>query len=129
MISGVINYGVGHTKMAHPWKALFVRPRLAHALLTEISRYFFCGSVTIAWSLVIWFFMPASPLEPGRYFNAVEREILARRFEENPFGKDRQPFRMGQTVEAMLDAKTWIYLLMGVAIYVSRPEVWSHQVN
>lgn len=75
--------------------------------------------MTIAWSFVIWFFLPTSPLEPGRFFSPAEREILARRLEENPFGKDRQPFQMSQFVEALSDLRTWIYLLMGAAIYVS----------
>ncbi|CAD6582813.1 MAG: hypothetical protein TREMPRED_003399 [Tremellales sp. Tagirdzhanova-0007] len=102
MISGICNYGLGHTKMAHPWKAL----------------YFFCGSVTIAWAFVIYFTMPTSPLQPGRFFNAEEREILVRRFEENPYGKDRQPFNTKHFIEALLDFKTWIYLLMGASIYI-----------
>lgn len=80
--------------------------------------YLFAGSVTIAWSFVILFFLPASPLEPGRLFNENEKIILLHRFEENPWGKDRQSFSMPQFVEAILDIKTWIYLLLGASIYV-----------
>lgn len=63
--------------------------------------------------------MPESPMNPGRYFDEEERDILARRFEQNPYGKDRLPFKMDQFVEALLDWKTWLYLSMGAAIYVS----------
>lgn len=103
MFSGVVNFGLGHANMAQPWKAL----------------YYFCGSVTIAWALVIYFFLPNSPLDPGRFFNARERAILVRRFEENPYGRDRQPLKMNQVKEAVLDFKTWLYFLIATAIYVS----------
>jgi MFS family permease len=86
----------------------------------DLGRYYFCGSVTIAWSLAIFFLMPSSPLDPGRFFNEAECEILVRRFQENPFGKDKQPFRLDQFIEALLDIKTWIYFLMAASIYVSR---------
>ena len=62
--------------------------------------------------------MPTSPLQAGRFFRSDEREILNRRFEENPFGKDRQPLQWKQFVEAMVDYKTWLFLLMGASIYV-----------
>lgn len=73
----------------------------------------------MAWAFVVYFFLPNSPLEPGRFFNEEERRVLARRFEENPFGKDRQPFKLSQFVEAVLDYRTWVYMFMGAAIYVS----------
>lgn len=103
MFSGVINFGLGHANSEHPWKAL----------------YYFCGSVTIAWSFVVYFLLPNSPLDPGRFFNAREREVLVRRFEENPYGRDRQPFKLDQVKEAATDIKTYIYFLMASAIYVS----------
>lgn len=83
-----------------------------------MRRYYFCGSLTMVWSFVIFFLMPTSPHEPGRFFSSRDREIIARRFRENPFGKDKQPFRLNQFVEAVLDYKTWIYLLMAASIYV-----------
>ncbi|RSH84021.1 hypothetical protein EHS25_005266 [Saitozyma podzolica] len=107
MVSGVINFGLGHTGGAHAWKSL----------------YYFCGSVTIAWSFVIFFLLPTSPLEPGRFFNEAERAILLRRFQENPVGKDRQPFHFDQFVEALLDYKTWLYLLMATSIYICNGSV------
>jgi hypothetical protein len=93
------------------------------------GSYFFCGSVTIAWAFVIFFFMPDSPTRPGRIFNEAEREILLRRSERNTLGKDRQPFSAAQFKEALLDHKTWIYLLMGAAIYVSGDEACNFVVD
>jgi hypothetical protein len=73
----------------------------------------------MAWAFVIWFFLPDSPLSPGRFFKQEEKDILAQRFYETSRARDRQPFRWYQFKEALLEIKTWIYLLMGAAIYVS----------
>ena len=70
-------------------------------------------------AFVIYFFLPDSPLSPGRRFTAEEKEILLHRFQENPYGKDRQPFKVSQLVEALTDFKTYTYFLMAAAIYVS----------
>lgn len=105
MASGVVNFGLGHNSLDHPWKAL----------------YYFGGAVTIAWAIPIYFLMPSSPLNPGRFFDEREKVLLRKRFEENPYGRDRQPFVMAQFIEAMVDWKTWLYLLMATAIYVRPP--------
>ena len=63
--------------------------------------------------------MPTSPLQPGRLFSPDEREILLRRFESNIFCKERPPFKLNHVMEAVLDYKTWLFLLMGASIYVS----------
>ncbi|WVF66524.1 hypothetical protein IAT40_001264 [Kwoniella sp. CBS 6097] len=107
MFSAMVNIGLGKTGGTHPWK----------------SMYYFCGSLTIFWGFVIWFLMPDTPLRPGRFFNEEEKQILIRRFEENPFGSSQQSIKPYQLVEAVLDIKTWIYLLMGAAIYICNGSV------
>ncbi|WVR03089.1 hypothetical protein IAU60_000078 [Kwoniella sp. DSM 27419] len=107
MFSALVNIGLGKTGGAHPWK----------------SMYYFCGSLTIAWGFIIYLLMPDSPLRPGRFFNEEERAILVRRFEENPFGHSQQRLKMYQVIEAVRDVKTWIYLLMGAAIYICNGSV------
>lgn len=94
-------------------------PSRANGGVWLMGRYYFGGGATMAWAFVIYFFLPDSPLTPGRFFNEREKEILARRFYETATVRDRQPFRWYQFVEALVDPKTWIYLLMGAAIYVS----------
>ncbi|KAL7423621.1 hypothetical protein Q5752_001202 [Cryptotrichosporon argae] len=108
MISGAINYGlVKSGGAAHGWKNI----------------YYFCGAVTIFWGLVVLALLPASPLEPGPLFNQDEKELLVRRFEENPYGRDRQTWKKDQVVEALVDVKTWIYLLMAAMIYICNGSV------
>ncbi|KAK8844791.1 hypothetical protein IAR55_006641 [Kwoniella newhampshirensis] len=107
MFSSLINIGLGKTGGTHPWK----------------SMYYFCGSITMAWAFVIFFFLPDHPLRPGRYFNEEEKQVLIRRFEENPFGASQQTLKPAQVLEAVSDFKTWLYLLMGAAIYICNGSV------
>lgn len=100
MFSGAINYGLGSSGNAHAWKFI----------------YYFCGAVTIAWGFVILALLPVSPLQPGPFFTASEQDLLVRRFEENPYARDRRSFKMDQFVEAMLDIRTWLYLFMATMI-------------
>jgi MFS family permease len=102
MFSGAINYGLGSAGGDHAWKNI----------------YYFCGAVTIFWGLVLFFFLPSSPLTPGRLFNKDEAALLQRRFEENPFARDRRPFSYPQAKEALLDIKTWIYFLIAALLYL-----------
>ncbi|WVQ84269.1 hypothetical protein IAT38_006421 [Cryptococcus sp. DSM 104549] len=107
MFSSLVNIGLGKTGGTHPWK----------------SMYYFCGALTIAWAFVIFFLMPDHPLRPGRFFTDEEKVVLARRFEENPFGSSQQSIKPKQITEALVDVKTWLYLLMGAAIYICNGSV------
>ncbi|BEJ14470.1 hypothetical protein CspHIS471_0402370 [Cutaneotrichosporon sp. HIS471] len=102
MFSGAINYGLGRAGGPHAWKNI----------------YYFCGAVTIFWGIFLGLFLPTSPLEPGRLFKADEAALLRRRFEENPFARDRRPFLAAQAKEALLDPKTWIYLVIAALLYL-----------
>jgi hypothetical protein len=63
--------------------------------------------------------MPESPLRPGRFFSIEERDILARRYESNALGRLERNPRGEEIKAALLDYKTWLYMLMGASIYVS----------
>lgn len=80
--------------------------------------YYFCGSLTIAWGFIVMAILPASPLQPGPFFTASERDILVRRFEQNPYARDRQSFKKDQCIEALLDIRTYIYLFMATMTYM-----------
>lgn len=70
------------------------------------------------WGFVLMALLPASPLDAGPLFNVREKALLRRRFEENPFARDRQAFQWSQAREALLDPKTWLYLLVGALVYL-----------
>lgn len=70
------------------------------------------------WGIVLGLFLPASPLSPGLLFNETDKTLLRRRFEENPFARDRRPFSPSQAREALLDPKTWLYLFVAAMTYL-----------
>ncbi|WVQ68063.1 uncharacterized protein L199_006269 [Kwoniella botswanensis] len=107
MFTAIVNIGWGKTGGSHPWK----------------SMYYFGGSFTIFWAILIYFIMPDSPLRPGRFFTEREKAILKRRFDENPYGQSQQPIKVYQLAEAVKDIKTWIYFLMGASIYICNGSV------
>lgn len=107
MFAGAINYGLGSTGDAHAWKYI----------------YYFCGGLTMFWGIVVYVALPVSPLQPGPLFTAAEREILIRRFEENPHARDRQPFKRDQFIETLLDVRTYIYFLMAALTYMCNSAV------
>lgn len=72
----------------------------------------------MTWGLVVFVFLPASPLQPGPLFNVGDREILVRRFEENPHARDRQPFKLYQLIEALTDVRTYIYAIIAALSYM-----------
>lgn len=117
MFSGAINYGLGSAGSTHAWKYMYALLAPLFISLTTHS-YYFCGAVTIFWGFVLGLFLPVSPLSPGRIFSQTEAALLRRRFEENPFARDRRPFSAAQAKEALLDVKTWIYLFVAAMTYM-----------
>lgn len=101
-ISPLINYGLGqiHTSLLH-WKPLFL----------------ILGSITVAWSFVIYFCLPDSPLT-SKGLTDAERAIAIGRLERNNAGTISHTFNKAQFLEAFKDYKmyscTLIILLTGV---------------
>lgn len=101
-ISPLINYGLGqiHTSLQQ-WKPLFL----------------VLGSVTIVWSIVLFFCLPDSPLTT-KGLNEAERSLAIRRLERNNAGTISHTFNKAQFIEAFRDYKLWsctlIILLTGV---------------
>ncbi|KAG0652793.1 putative transporter [Hyphodiscus hymeniophilus] len=101
-ISPLINYGLGqiHSSLA-AWKPLFL----------------ILGSVTVLWSVVLFFCLPDSPLTT-KGLTEAERTIAIRRLERNNAGTISRAFNKSQFFEAFRDFKlyscTLIILLTGV---------------
>lgn len=101
-ISPLINYGLGqiHSSLT-TWKPLFL----------------VLGSVTVLWSVALFFCLPDSPLTT-KGLTEAERAIAIRRLERNNAGTISHAFNKSQFFEAFRDFKlyscTLIILLTGV---------------
>ncbi|CAK7199903.1 hypothetical protein SEUCBS139899_002590 [Sporothrix eucalyptigena] len=103
MLSPLINYGIGNG---------------VHGALTSWKYMFLIiGAFTVAWSFVLFFFLPDSPLTCSR-LSESEKALAARRLARNNAGTISRAFNWTQFREAFLDYKTYssalIILLTGV---------------
>ncbi|KAK6910483.1 hypothetical protein I204_03481 [Kwoniella mangroviensis CBS 8886] len=96
MFTAIVNIGWGKTGGSHPWK----------------SMYYFGGSFTIFWAILIYFIMPDSPLRPGRFFTEREKAILKRRFDEKSLWTILTAYQSLSTHRSVFGAKiinSWGY--------------------
>ncbi|KAH9903744.1 dipeptide transmembrane transporter [Xylariomycetidae sp. FL2044] len=96
MIGGLISYGVGHTHTAvRAWQLVFL----------------VCGGFTVFWSLVVFFFLPDSPLN-ARFLSARERAVAVERLRGNRTGVKTARFKTAQAREALRDPQVWLLTLI-----------------
>lgn len=102
IINGFLSWAVGHI----------------HAALA-IWRYLFLiiGSVTFAWSIFVFFFMPATPME-AFFLTKEEKYHMVRRVADNKTGIENKSWKWDQVKEAMVDPKTWLLFFFNIAINI-----------
>ncbi|CAE6472124.1 unnamed protein product [Rhizoctonia solani] len=105
IFSGAVNYGIGKSAQ---------NARLA----TWKYMYIFAGSWTIAWGILLFFLLPDNPMS-ARLFSLEERKLAVRRLRDNMTGVESKKFKRSQFIEAIMDIKIWILMLMGAALYVT----------
>jgi MFS family permease len=69
--------------------------------------YYFAGSITIAWGIVLYFVLPPDPVR-AKGFNDRERFILVARLRSNNSGVRNTHLKGGQILELFLDIKFWL---------------------
>lgn len=90
----------------------------------DVLQYLVAGSITILWSFIILFFLPADPIRAKRVrnpmtstrqirshqsqFTSRERYIAVARMRENNAGIRNTHFKTSQLRELLLDVKFWL---------------------
>ncbi|KAJ6494261.1 major facilitator superfamily domain-containing protein [Mycena sanguinolenta] len=69
--------------------------------------FYILGSVTMAWSFVIWFFLPDSPAS-ARFLTPQMRVLAVQRVADNHLGIKNKRFKRDQVIVALKDIKIWI---------------------
>lgn len=69
-----------------------------------------CGSVTVAWSALVWFCLPADPTS-ARFLKPRERLIAVDRLRSNRTGLKSRHFKVRQALEALTDPQCIIIAL------------------
>ncbi|KAI0149369.1 major facilitator superfamily domain-containing protein [Pestalotiopsis sp. NC0098] len=95
MIGSMIAYGILHYTGSFPqWKILFL----------------LFGLITVAWSAVVWVFLPDSPMT-ARFLTPAERETAALRPMKFQRTTQTKKWDKGQFIEAITDVKSWWFFL------------------
>lgn len=119
-LGGLLGYGIGHLQGALPsWKYEFLvmyvalcfhqvlNPWVLH-LLTMLS-----GALCSAWGIVMFLFLPDSPVT-ARGLNKKERRMAVERLRENQTGVENKHLKPYQILEAFMDYKLYMFFTLGL---------------
>lgn len=109
-VVGAISYGVAktHTSLGQ-WELL----------------YLILGAFTLLWSVVVWVFLPDSPVTCWQLSDR-EKWVAIQRVRGNNTGVQDKTFKMYQVVELLSDPKTWLLLVFAAASNVPNGEILAH---
>jgi hypothetical protein len=77
----------------------------------------FCGLLTVAYSVIVFLFMPDSPME-GKFLDEREKVIAVERLRANQMGIISREWRWDHVRETFLDPKTYLWFFLIVAISI-----------
>ncbi|EEU39001.1 uncharacterized protein NECHADRAFT_3210, partial [Fusarium vanettenii 77-13-4] len=102
LIAGGVSYGIGnlHTAIA-PWKLLFL----------------VMGAFQLLWGLVLYIWLPDSPLKDN-FLSGKDKYIALDRVRENMIGIENKELKWYQVREAFTDYKTYLLVLFVLSIHV-----------
>lgn len=84
--------------------------------------YIVAGSITILWSFVILFFLPADPIRAKR-FSDRQRYIAVARMRINNTGVRNTHFKREQLFELLMDVKFWLIFATAFCMLVANGPV------
>lgn len=95
IVGGLLSYGVGHIKSitVSEWQFVFL----------------ICGGFTVLWSVVVFLFLPDSPLN-AKFLNEREKSIALERLRHNRTGVKSTIFKWSQAFEALRDPQVWFFV-------------------
>ncbi|KAL2357377.1 major facilitator superfamily domain-containing protein [Cryomyces antarcticus] len=96
MLGSLLTYGLGHIQSRlHPYQIIFL----------------FCGTLTVAFSIIIFFVLPDSPME-ARFLKGDDKLIAIERLKANQMGVASRVWKWDHLKESFLDIKTWFWFAM-----------------
>ncbi|KAL6238469.1 hypothetical protein BDW75DRAFT_227903 [Aspergillus navahoensis] len=103
IVGSLFTYGLGHIH--------------SDTLFSYQIIFLLCGLLTVAYSLVVFIFMPDSPME-AKFLPEREKVIAVERLRANQMGVISREWRWDHVWETLLDVKTWIWFLLIIAISI-----------
>lgn len=119
IVGGLLSYGVGHIhslaveqwQFVVRWQLSTLKPENK----TNSIQFLICGGFTVAWSVVVFLWLPDSPLN-AKFLNDRQRAIAIERLRGNRTGVKNSEFKWYQVREAFRDPQVWmIFLWAGIS--------------
>ncbi|RDL40510.1 Uncharacterized protein BP5553_00489 [Venustampulla echinocandica] len=96
VIGTAILWGIGHIQGSlHPWQYQFL----------------ILGAATTVWGIVVAVVLPNNPVE-ARFLSTPDKVLAVERMVAGQTGIENSRFKMYQVKEALLDLKTWAFVLI-----------------
>ncbi|KAI0026123.1 putative MFS allantoate transporter [Xylariomycetidae sp. FL0641] len=97
-LGGLLGYAIGHIKGALPsWKYEFL----------------IIGALCSAWGIVMFIFLPDSPVT-AKGLSRAEKRMAVQRLRENQTGIENKHLKAYQVKEAFADIKLYLFFLLGI---------------
>jgi hypothetical protein len=92
--------------------------------LISKATFLVFGAATVSWSIVVFFFPPDTPLI-ARFLSEQDRVKAIQRVAQNKTGVKDSTSRLSQAIEATLDIKIWLLVIVQIATKVANGGVQS----
>ncbi|KUJ21321.1 MFS general substrate transporter [Mollisia scopiformis] len=97
ILGGLLSYGIGHVQSIQPWKAVFL----------------IFGAATLTWSCMLFVLLPDTPMKAW-FLSNEDRMKAVERVRHNMTGIKNNQWKRSQAVEALLDPKSWLIVLIAL---------------
>ncbi|KJK74749.1 hypothetical protein H634G_10061 [Metarhizium anisopliae BRIP 53293] len=102
MLGSLLTYGLGHIQSSlRPYQIIFL----------------FCGCITVTFSIVMFLFMPDSPMQ-AKFLSREDKFIAIERLRMNQMGIGSGVWKWDHVKECLLDPKTWLWFLLMLIISI-----------
>lgn len=116
-LGGLLGYGIGHLKGALPsWKYEFIvmyAVCLSLLLKSPLVLTMFSGALCSTWGIVMFIFLPDSPVT-AKGLSKRERRMAVERIRENQTGVENKHLKPYQILEAFMDYKLYMFFILGM---------------
>jgi hypothetical protein len=84
--------------------------------------------LTVSWSTAIFFFLPDTPMN-AKFLSAEDRIKAIERVQENMTGIKSNTWKPKQSIEALLDVKVWLLVLVQLSAQIANGGITSVSIS
>ncbi|KIM98800.1 hypothetical protein OIDMADRAFT_104751 [Oidiodendron maius Zn] len=103
MVGSLLSWGLGHIN--------------SDKLYSYQIIFLFCGLLTVVFSIIVFIFMPDSPVE-AKFLNEHDKLVAVERLRANQMGVVSTKWKWDHAIESLLDFKTWCWFALIFSISI-----------